>query len=58
MKPLFKKCCAAGLCALLADELRRQGLSTSRDWFLASHGQAVQDTIGHELLRRLPAQYE
>ena len=46
------------LCALLADELRRQGLSTSRDWFLASHGQAVQDTIGHELLRRLPAQYE
>jgi len=46
------------LCALMAEELRRQGLSDSDDWYFSSHGEAVQQTIQHEQLRRLPAQYE
>lgn len=46
------------VCARLAETLREQGLSDSDDWFLASHGEAVQRTIRDERLRRLPAQYE
>lgn len=53
-----QQACIDRLCALLAEELRRQGLSDCRDWFFAGHGEAVQRTIQHELLRALPPQYE
>ena len=46
------------ICNMFAEELRRQKLSASQDWFLAEHGTAVQRTIRNELLRSLPPQYE
>lgn len=46
------------LCALLAEELRHQGLSDCQDWFLAGHAEAVQRTIWNRALRRLPLQSE
>lgn len=46
------------ICAQLKGELRRQGLSDSDDWFLASHGESVQSRIGDVRLRSLPAQFE
>lgn len=46
------------ICALIADELRRQTLSVSDDWFLATQGEEIQHSIQDEFLRALPAQYE
>ena len=46
------------ICALLADELRRQKLAVSDDWFLATQGEELQRAIGDAFLRALPAQYE
>ena len=48
----------AELCSLFADELRRQGLSETRDWFLTTHAEEVQSSIGGDFLRSLPTQYE
>ena len=45
------------LCARIADELRRQGLSAETESFLAAHGLAIQASIGDDFLRGLPAQY-
>ena len=45
------------LCARIADELRRQGLSAETDSFLAAHGRSIQASIGDDFLRGLPAQY-
>ena len=38
------------ICNMFAEELRRQKLSASQDWFLAEHGTAVQRTIRNELV--------
>lgn len=46
------------ICRGLAEELRRQGLSNSDDWFLASHGESVQSRIQDVRLRSLPLQFE
>ncbi|MDR3278130.1 MAG: DUF4037 domain-containing protein [Oscillospiraceae bacterium] len=46
------------LCALVAAELRRQGLSRSDDEFLTAQGEELRAQISDELLRSLPAQYE
>ncbi|MDR1590269.1 MAG: DUF4037 domain-containing protein [Oscillospiraceae bacterium] len=46
------------VCALIADELRRQGLVTTDDWFLTTHGEQVRLGIADEYLRSLPTQYE
>jgi hypothetical protein len=46
------------LCALVAAELRRQGLSRSDDWFLTTQGEELRALISDEFLRSLPAQYE
>lgn len=46
------------ICALFADELRRQGLSSSTATFLARHGEEVQRTIGDPVLSKLPPQFE
>lgn len=43
-----------GICALVVEELRRQGLSTSADDFLLSHAREVQAGIEDEALRGLP----
>ncbi|NLA87553.1 MAG: DUF4037 domain-containing protein, partial [Clostridiales bacterium] len=46
------------ICALMADELRRQKLAFSDDWFLTSQGEEIQSSIQDGFLRSLPAQYE
>ena len=46
------------ICALLTQELRRQGLSDAEDYFLARHGESVQTRIKDPMLRSLPAQFE
>ena len=46
------------LCAVFTRELKAQGLSRTGDWFLAAHGEEVQNGIGDSFLRSLPAQYE
>ncbi len=46
------------ICALLVDELRRQKLAFSDDWFLTSQGEEIQSSIQDGFLRSLPAQYE
>ena len=46
------------ICAMLVSELQRQGLSSSDDWFLATHGEELQRSIEDSFLRSLPAQYE
>jgi hypothetical protein len=48
----------ATICDLLVSELRLQGLTDSNDWFMASHGEALQKQIASESLRALPTQYE
>jgi len=50
--------CISRICASLISELRRQGLSNSNDWFLATHGEQVQALINDGFLSRLPPQYE
>lgn len=39
------------ICALIAEELKREGLSTSEDPFLVAHGLEVHKRIAHEGLR-------
>lgn len=46
------------LTAWKMDLLRRQGLSDSEDWFLASHGESVQRRIQDVRVRSLPLQFE
>jgi hypothetical protein len=46
------------LCAVIVDELHCQGLSSTDDYFLATHGEEIRLGIGDEYLRSLPAQYE
>lgn len=46
------------LCAIFAREFRARGLSHSDDWFLASHGEEIQNGIKDGFLRALPAQYD
>ena len=46
------------ICALIADELRRQGLSDSSSTFLVQHGEEVQSRIEDAKLASLPTQYE
>ena len=46
------------ICAIFVDELRRQGVSGSDDWFLTSHGEEAQSRIRDEFLKKLPTQYE
>ncbi len=48
---------AEALCVLIAEELRRQGLSSTTDNFLACHGEEIQASIIDPLLASLPAQY-
>jgi hypothetical protein len=50
--------CVSEICALITDELRRQGLATTDDWFLTTHGEQVRQGIADEYLRSLPTQYE
>jgi hypothetical protein len=50
--------CISELCAVIADELHRQRLSSTDDWFLATHGEEIRLGIGDEYLRSLPTQYE
>jgi hypothetical protein len=50
---------AAGeLCRMFVGELRRQGVSSSDDWFLTTHGEEARRRISDEYLRSLPTQYE
>ena len=46
------------ICALVAAELKRQGLSRSSGTFLAQHGEEVQRLVTDPDLSRLPTQYE
>jgi len=53
-----QRLCISELCSLFSSELKAQGLADIDDWFLTSHGEAVQKRIQDEFLRSLPAQYE
>ena len=44
------------MCARIADQLRAQGLSDTRDTFLVAHGLQVQSSIDDVRLAKLPAQ--
>ena len=46
------------ICTLLIQELHRQRLAFSEDWFLTAQGEEIQGSIQDEFLRALPAQYE
>jgi hypothetical protein len=46
------------LCAGIAAELRRQGLSSTDDWFLTTQAEELRAGIKDDFLRALPAQYE
>ncbi|OFK23685.1 DUF4037 domain-containing protein [Olsenella sp. HMSC062G07] len=46
------------VCALLLGELRRQGLVTTGDWFLATAGAELQGLIDDPVLRAVPPQYD
>ena len=46
------------ICRLLHEELKRQGLTSSDDWFFSTHGEEVRSRISHEVIRSLPATYE
>lgn len=48
----------ADICAMLAEELRRQRLALTGDWFLTAQGEEIQSSIEDTFLRSLPAQYE
>ena len=47
-----------GICGILHGELKRQGLTSSEDWFFSTHGEEVRMRISHEVIRSLPATYE
>jgi hypothetical protein len=46
------------ICALLIQELRRQGLATSDESFMTAQGEQIQASIENQTLRTLPTQYE
>ncbi len=46
------------ICAKIAAELRRQGYSSSDDWFLTTQAEEIRAGIKDDFLRALPAQYE
>lgn len=46
------------ICSMLAEELRRQDLTNTDDWFFTSHGEQLQKKIKDDLLSSLPPQYE
>lgn len=46
------------ICALLAQKLREQGLSSCTGDFLARHGEFIQNTIQDARLKSIPPQYE
>jgi hypothetical protein len=45
------------ICSQLSEELFRQGLSDSTDWFLTSQGEQIQRSIKDDFLRLLPPQF-
>ncbi len=49
---------AERLCALIAEELRRQGLAQTNDDFLTAQAEQIQQSIQDDFLRALPTQYE
>lgn len=54
------KACAAiceKICRLLADELRRQGLTSTKDDYLLAHAQEIQAQVQDSFLASLPIQY-
>lgn len=46
------------ICTLIHNELKRQELTSSDDWFFSTHGEEVRRRIKNQVLRSLPAQYE
>jgi hypothetical protein len=46
------------ICAAIAEELRRQGMTQTDDWFLTTQAEEIRATIEDDFLRALPAQYE
>ena len=50
--------CISNLCRRFATELKTQSLSDSDDFFLAFHGESVQQRIEDGFLRSLPVQYK
>jgi len=46
------------ICSLISDRLRKEGLSSSEDWFMTSHGEELRAKISHDKLKALPSQYE
>ena len=46
------------ICRLLHEELKRQQLTSSEDWFFSTHGEEVRTRITHDVIRCLPATYE
>jgi hypothetical protein len=49
--------CVSEMCAMFADELGRQGLSSTDDWFLTSHAEQVREKISDGYMLSLPTQY-
>ena len=45
------------ICSRLSEELLRQGLSDSKDWFLTSQGEQIQHNIKDDFLRMMPPQF-
>ncbi len=48
----------AKVCVNLVQELQRQELARSDDWFMATQGEEIQSSIRDDFLRALPVQYE
>lgn len=46
------------ICKALIDEMKRQRLVISDDWFLTTQGEELQQSIQDSFLRSLPTQYE
>ena len=53
-----QRSCITELCAMYANELRTQGLSSADDWFMTAHGEEVHRRITDSFLRSLPTQHE
>ena len=53
-----QEACVSRICCALIGELQRQGLASSEDWFMATHGAEVQSKITDAFLINLPPQYE
>lgn len=46
------------ICSLIVEELHRQHLSSTDDWFLTVHAEEVQASIEDDWLRNIPTQYQ